>query len=123
MKRFNKYNAERTFYKDRWYDSIAEARYARLLNMLRLAARIEDRIIDIKYQKNFDLGNKINYRADFFITYADGHSEVHEVKGFETRDWKLKLKLFKSKYPETIIKIIKLEHGKFKIKQFEGKQK
>ena len=36
----------------------------------------------------------ITYTADFFVTYADGRSEVIEVKGVRTRDYLLRKKLF-----------------------------
>ena len=36
----------------------------------------------------------ITYTADFFVTYADGRSEVIEGKGMRTRDYLLRKKLF-----------------------------
>lgn len=42
----------------------------------------------------------IKYRADFKIIHKDGSVEIIDVKGFQTKDFKLKQKLFDSQYPE-----------------------
>jgi hypothetical protein len=53
------------------------------------------------------LTRSIVYRADFRITYADGHQEIEDVKGMETALFKLKRKLFEYKFPELTLKIVK----------------
>ena len=50
----------------------------------------------------------ITYISDFDVLYTDGHREIVDVKGMETADFKLKLKLFKCKYPELNIRLLKL---------------
>ncbi|CAK0771112.1 conserved hypothetical protein [Gammaproteobacteria bacterium] len=52
-------------------------------------------------------GYPITYRADFRVTYADGHQEIEDVKGMETEIFKLKKKLFDYKYPDLTLKIVK----------------
>lgn len=48
----------------------------------------------------------INYRSDF--QYCEGDQIIlEEVKGFPTPEWKLKEKLFRYKYPEIELRIIK----------------
>ena len=57
--------------------------------------------------KKMLLTKSIVYRADFRITYADGHQEIEDIKGMETALFKLKRKLFEYKYPELTLKIVK----------------
>lgn len=42
----------------------------------------------------------ITYVADFYIEYADGHSEVIDIKGCPDATAKIKRKLFWYRYPE-----------------------
>lgn len=37
----------------------------------------------------------VNYTADFRLTYPDGNVKVIEVKGYKTRDYVIRRKLFK----------------------------
>jgi len=71
-------------------------------------------ITDLERQVNFELIptikhenkilSKISYRADF--TYKkDGVLIVEDSKGFETPEFKIKLRLFLLKYPEYTFKI------------------
>jgi hypothetical protein len=46
----------------------------------------------------------IKYKADFLVTYADGHQEIEDVKGFSTPVYKLKKRMFMIKYPDLYIK-------------------
>ena len=43
----------------------------------------------------------ITYVADFYLEYADGHSEVIDIKGCPDATAKLKRKMFWNRYPET----------------------
>ena len=42
------------------------------------------------------------YKPDFFVRYADGRKELVEVKGYWTREAKLKRKLFEATWLLTI---------------------
>lgn len=97
----NKYNARKTTVCGRTFDSKREAEvYLELL-----AQKQAGEIVRIGFQPSYTLlagfvdntGKKqrpITYTADFFVTYADGRSEVIEVKGVRTRDYLLRKKLF-----------------------------
>ena len=50
----------------------------------------------------------IIYRADFRITYADGHQEIEDIKGFSTEIFKLKRKMFEYRYPDLTLKVVKV---------------
>ena len=97
----NKYNARKTTVCGHTFDSKREGDvYLELL-----AKQQSGEIVRIAFQPQYTLleaftdneGKKqraITYTADFFVTYADGHSEVIEVKGMRTRDYLLRKKLF-----------------------------
>ena len=97
----NKYNARKTTACGHTFDSKREAEvYLELL-----AQKQAGEIVRIRFQPSYTLlagfrdntGKKqrpITYTADFFVTYADGHSEVIEVKGMRTRDYMLRKKMF-----------------------------
>ena len=106
----NKYNARKTTVCGRTFDSRREAEvYLELL-----AQKQAGEIVRIGFQPSYTLlagfkdntGKKqkpITYTADFFVTFADGHSEVIEVKGVKTRDYQLRKKLFLHMMRETDI--------------------
>ena len=48
----------------------------------------------------------ITYRADFRVTYVDGHQEIEDVKGMETEIFKIKRKMFEYKYPNLTLKVV-----------------
>ena len=109
-KKPNKYHARKTTVGGRTFDSKREAEvYLELL-----AQKQAGEIIRIGLQPQYTLlegfkdntGRKqrpITYTADFFVTYANGRSEVIEVKGVRTRDYLLRKKLFLYAMRETDI--------------------
>lgn len=109
-KKPNKYNARKTMVCGHTFDSRREAE----IYLDLLSRKQHGEIIRIGLQPSYTLlagfvdnqGNKqrpITYTADFFVTYADGHSEVIEVKGVRTRDYLLRKKLFLHMMRETDI--------------------
>jgi hypothetical protein len=114
MRKYSKYSSVKTWYNGILYDSKAEASWAKWLEILKLAAKKEDRVTMMERQVIYSLPGDIRCRMDFRVLYADGHSEVHEVKGFETKEWKLKLKLFREAHPDVKLRIVKCFQGKFK---------
>lgn len=95
----NKYHARKTTVCGRTFDSKREAEvYLELLTQKQAGE-----IVRIAFQPQYTLlsafkdneGKKqraITYTADFFVTYADGRSEVIEVKGVRMRDYLLRKK-------------------------------
>ena len=97
----NKYNARKTTVCGHTFDSKREAE----IYLDLLSRKQHGEIVRIGFQPQYTLlegfkdntGKKqkpISYTADFFVTFADGHSEVIEVKGVRTRDYLLRKKLF-----------------------------
>lgn len=103
--RYNKYGAKKTEYNGVTFDSKAEAHRAYELDMLKRSGEV----IDIEYQPVFEVvveGKKIcKYKADFKVTYSDGHIEIEDVKGVKTPVYKLKKKLVEAIYNIEIIEI------------------
>ena len=97
----NKYNARKTTVCGHTFDSKREAE----IYLDLLSRKQHGEIVRSGFQPQYTLlegfkdntGKKqkpITYTADFFVTFADGHSEVIEVKGVRTRDYLLRKKLF-----------------------------
>lgn len=89
----NKYNAQRTVYRGRTYDSKAEARYAAKLDLLVKAGHVKRWWPQELY--HFEVNGVLvgKYRADFVVEFTDGHFETHDVKGKPDRRWPLVKKL------------------------------
>lgn len=106
----NKYNARKTTVYGITFDSKRESE---VYLMLREKKRLgEIKRIDLQptytllegFRDNTGKAQKpITYTADFFVSYADGRSEVIEVKGVRTRDYQLRKKLFLHMMRETDI--------------------
>ena len=111
----HKYHAKRTVYDGVRYDSKREAQHAAKLDLLRKAKPFGSRVVDLLRQARYPL--RVNdvlvctYVADFWVKFGDGRVELHEVKGYETREWKLKRKLFEALYPDVVLKVIGGSHG------------
>lgn len=89
------------------FDSILEMKYYRDV----LCPKVESgEVVHYELQKKYELqpgfirdGKKvlpIDYVADFYIEYADGHSEVIDTKGCPDRPAKMKKKMFWWRYPD-----------------------
>lgn len=102
----SKYKAVKTTVDGITFDSKAEANYFCHLKML-LKGKVVTKFntqVDFELQPAFRRNGKavraITYRADFVVEYADGHTEVVDVKGIATREYLLKRKLLLAKYPQ-----------------------
>lgn len=49
---------------------------------------------------------KIIYTSDFEVIYKNGQVVIYEVKGFETKEFKIKKKMFYFRYPDLNLKIV-----------------
>lgn len=102
----NKYHAKPTVIDGIRFDSKAEARRYSELRLLELGKRIRD----LKRQVLFLLHGKggsviCRYKADF--TYWEGDKYVVEdVKGMQTRDFRIKAKLFVDNFPEYDFRLV-----------------
>ena len=103
----NKYKSVKTKYNGITFHSKKEAEYAKLLDMLKKASDLENRVVSYAIQVPYDIyinDQKIcRYLADFKVKYADGRTEVVDVKGFRTPIYKLKKKLVEAQHGIEII--------------------
>lgn len=114
----NKYGARVTRIGSETFDSKAEAEYWLLL----LARQQRGEIASIQRQPHFVLQpstkvrgktvRAIEYTADFQVEYPDGRREVVDVKGHAARDFSIRVRLFKVKYPDLPLVVAqKDKHG------------
>lgn len=109
----NKYRNKKIMIDEIKFDSIAEGRRYKELKLLEKAGKISD----LELQPKFELQEKytnakgehvraITYKADF--CYIENEKIiVEDVKGMETKEFKLKKKLFEYKYKDVEFRLIK----------------
>lgn len=108
-----KYNNQKTIVDGIEFDSKKEADYYIHLKLLKKAGEIRDIglqqrfVLQPGFEKNGVKYQPITYIADFVITNNDGTTEVIDVKGFETKEFKIKKKLFEYKNPDLSLKVVK----------------
>lgn len=108
------------------FDSKAEASYYKQLLILQKSGEVHS----FEMQKKYTLIDKfkhpttgktvrsISYIPDFVVRYADGTQKVIDVKGFETKTFKLKAKMFMARYQIPLILAKVSKNGRFSHKEF-----
>lgn len=103
----NKYNAKKIEIDGHVFDSKREAEYYKMYKKM-----VDNgELVGLELQPCFTLipsftnwaGKRVrpcHYTADFKLTYPDGRQKIIEVKGFRTRDYMLRRKLFEWQYRE-----------------------
>lgn len=96
------------------FDSKKEANRYNELKLLEAAGEI----VGLEMQKRFELipsqkatllntsERPVHYVADFVYTDSQGYTVVEDTKGFKTKDYIIKRKLFKARYTELIFREI-----------------
>lgn len=76
-------------------------------------------IKSVTLQPDFILQDKpkIVYKADFLLHFEDGNKIIVDVKGFETQAFRIKMRLFKAKYPDKVIMVVKRQGKQWISKQ------
>lgn len=97
-----KYRNQKTEVDGHVFDSQAEANRYSELKIMERSGLIKGFMI----QPSFWLGPGIRYRPDFLVCGADGRIWTEDVKGYKTKEFKLKQKMFIEKYPWLELKII-----------------
>jgi len=100
----SKYGAVKTEVDGIKFDSKREANVYRQLKLMEKAGVIKgfERQKVYKFEGN---GARITYRADFVITFADGHEEVWDAKGYPNDTYPLKKKLMKIFYNIDVLEV------------------
>lgn len=100
-KRKSKYRSNKVSVDGHTFDSQKEATYYNELK-LRLQAK---EINGFCLQPTFMLAPSLKYKADFIVFHKDGSSEVIDVKGFKTKEYIAKKKVFEDKFNLKITEI------------------
>lgn len=90
----SKYGAKKTSVDGQTFDSIKEGNY-----YCELKLRLQSG--DIKgfcLQPIFILAPGLKYKADFIVFKNDGTTEIIDTKGFKTKEYIAKKKIFEDKY-------------------------
>lgn len=102
----SKYKNIRQTYNGYSYASKLEANYAWELDQLKKAGEIRDWRRQEKIEMRVNGYHVCDYKIDFVIEHKDGSEEFVEVKGFRTKVWALKWKLFEALYPDVKKRIV-----------------
>jgi hypothetical protein len=112
--KFLKYHNKKTTIQGITFDSKLEAKRYIELKLLEKANEIEDLQLQPSFElqpsfkKNGKTFRAITYKGDFsYIDKKTGKKIVEDTKGFKTRDYILKNKLFEYKFQELTIKEVK----------------
>lgn len=89
----NKFGAKRKEYNGRSYHSVGEANYAAILDLRKKAGEIKKIIPQYKLDIRVNGVHITNYVIDFKVILINDSVELHEYKGYETPEWRLKWKL------------------------------
>jgi hypothetical protein len=95
----NKYGAKSTVYNGVKYPSIKEANYAKMLDWRIKGGEVKEWSAQPKFELIVNKQKICSYKLDFRFTDHDGQIFYVEVKGYPTREWKLKWKLINALWP------------------------
>ncbi|WP_020615773.1 DUF1064 domain-containing protein [Paenibacillus daejeonensis] len=98
------------------FDSKMEAKYYIHLLMLQQAGQIKEIGLQPAYQLE-EGPRSIVYKADFLVTWSDGRQEVIDVKGVQTKDFRMKAKMFRNRNPHMPLVLVTLKGGQWHTKE------
>ena len=108
----NKYGNKKTVVNGITFDSKAEARRYCELRLLERAGEISNLelqpkfVLIPKHKRRGRTVRQATYKADFRYVDEDGNTIVEDVKGVETREFKLKRKLLEFQNPDLIFEVV-----------------
>jgi hypothetical protein len=104
-----KYNNTHTWADGICFDSQMEAERYGQLKMLQRAGTIKGfcRQPEFVLVEGNEQQRAITYKADFIVFNLDGTVTVEDTKGYESEQWKRTHKMFKAKYPEIEISVLR----------------
>lgn len=121
----SKFKNKKTVIDNIVFDSRMEADFYLLLLDLKQKGIVADIELQPTYsllpsfKKNGRTIRKMDYIADFLVTYENGSTEIIDVKGISTEAFKLKKKLFDYYYPDLTLKVLQRDRITRKWKQLK----
>lgn len=112
----NKYGAKKSSYNGMKFDSKGEAGYCEQLDWRIKAGEIQGYERQVKIELKVNGVLICNYYADFVVTDKHGAKEVHEYKGFLTKDFQLKWRLLQALKDELFpegVELIMIKHKSY----------
>lgn len=113
------YNNKKVRYDGILFHSKMESMYYRRLQRLKKKGIV----VEVELQPPFILLPTIQkskrkflktcYKADFKVTYADGHIEIVDVKGKQDKVFQLKRKMFEYFYPDLELSVVTLHNDRW----------
>lgn len=113
-----RFNNRRTEYRGQVYDSADEAARAAMLELLRMAGKIERWERGAK-QSLIDLGpgKRVTYKPDFIVIGKEGQRWAEDVKGTKnkdgrtvaitvTREFRIKALLWETRFPNLPLRVV-----------------
>lgn len=108
MRTRNKYKNKSCFCLSKhWHQSIQEANHCNKLLAMKQDGDIHDYKTQVKFSLDVNGEHICNHYVDFAVYNKDGLQHVEEVKGFGTRLWQIKARLFKAIYKGIDYKVVK----------------
>lgn len=91
------------------FRSKKEASYYCELKLRIQAGEIIGFVIQPKFilQEGNDIDRAITYSADFLVIFPDNTCEVVDTKGYESEQWNRTYKMFRLKFPDIELKVVK----------------
>lgn len=108
----NKYRAKTVEIDGMRFDSVMEMSFYLHLIEKRTTGQIEafkrqpKFVLQPAFTKNGKKYQAITYVADFDVTYPDGRREIIDVKGMQTQQGMLRVKMFNYHYPDLTLKLV-----------------
>lgn len=100
---YSKYRAKKTEVDGITFDSVREAKRYGTLKLMQLAGEITDLHLQAAFPLVINGVLICTYKSDFTYRNKAGDYIVEDVKGFITREYKMKRKLMKAIYGITIV--------------------
>jgi len=120
----NKYTAKKSLCSQgHKHDSRWEAKYCNDLELLKRGGAIKGYDVQVPFDLKVNDALICVHRVDFVVYNQEGNKEVHEPKGFESSDWKIKKKLFEALYPEIPYFVIIDEKAKERWNRWKKRKK
>ena len=105
----SKYHSHHVWVDGICFDSAKEAEYYGNLKLLQRAGAIKGycRQPQFVLTEGNDTERAITYSADFIVFKLDGSVEIIDTKGYEPEQWKRTYKMFRLRYPDLELKVVK----------------